>query len=289
MKLVRLLAWIPFSAALAVAEKGPSSDGAVAAPSEVRSTGVALRLLADHEQVARGSTFTVGLSLRHDADYHTYWRSPGLVGLPTSIEWNLPEGINAGPLLWPGPELSSMAQITVWGYERDVVLLTEVRVAPDFAGEVIPLRGKVSWMACAKGCFPGWSELLIEIPVGEARVKAGNSKLIAASREQIPVDLPPNWTFEARRIREEAGFRVEARLKGPRELVTKDLVFFCDDYQVNSNVPQHFTSGPKGLEMRFPVSDFAPDNATRFSGVLYHPDGWPGMKTKWLRVSADYR
>ena len=129
----------------------------------------------------------------------------------------------------------------------------------------------------------------VEIPVGEARVKAGNSELIAASREQIPVDLPPDWTFEARRIREEAGFRVEARLKGPRELVTKDLVFFCDDYQVNSNLPQHFTSGPKGLEMRFPVSDFAPDNATRFSGVLYHPDGWPGMKTKWLRVSADYR
>ena len=289
MKLPWTVGWISLAAALAAGAAPAEAGQAEAVTDRAKREGVALRLLADHARIAPGATLTAGLSLRHDPGYHTYWRSPGIVGLPTAIEWDLPAGVSAGPILWPGPELSKMGQITVWGYERDVVLLTEIKIAPEFAGKTIPLRAKVSWMACARRCHPGWIELQLEVPVGAAKLVPGAGALISAARKELPVGLPTGWSFEPERNREEEGDRVSAVLKGPRGFETRDIVFFCDDNQVNSELPQQIKSGPQGLlVMRFPVSEYAPEKATGLSGVLYHPGGWPGLDSRWLRVEAEY-
>lgn len=289
MKLCRVIALIPMLALHANAAP-KKTDAPSDANHEFKHESVVIRLLADQRIVSTGTTFTAGLHIQPAPGYHTYWHSPGLVGLPTAIEWQLPKGVKAGPLMWPGPETSKMANLTIWGYRRDVVLLCEISVDSCYAAETLPLRGKVRWMACAKGCHPNWVDLAISIPIGERQAASSDQELIEASRRELPACLPQGWTFSARKIQEEDGYRVEGSLHGPgiRDLDLSGVVFFCDDNQVNSNLKQDIQSDAKGLSMKFPVSELAPDNPTQLSGVLYHPGGWPGLNNTWLRVGGSY-
>ena len=51
-----------------------------------------------------GDTVLAGVRLKMAPKWHTYWRNAGESGGPTEIEWQLPEGITAGPIQWPVPE-----------------------------------------------------------------------------------------------------------------------------------------------------------------------------------------
>ena len=46
--------------------------------------------------MAAGQSFTVGVELRMDEGWHTYWQYTGDAGLPTSIEWDMPGGFEPG-------------------------------------------------------------------------------------------------------------------------------------------------------------------------------------------------
>src|SRR3954469_3312524 len=70
-----------------------------AGPSPVKAS-----LVAEVSSFTPGKPFLAGVRLQHDAGWHTYWKDPGDSGLPTTVAWNLPKGVTAGPLEWPEPQ-----------------------------------------------------------------------------------------------------------------------------------------------------------------------------------------
>src|SRR5262245_52486369 len=64
---------------------------------------VKAELVAASDAVVPGQPLQVGLKLTHEKDWHTYWQVPGDSGLPTRIDWQLPTGVQAGPIEWPHP------------------------------------------------------------------------------------------------------------------------------------------------------------------------------------------
>ncbi|MEM1442491.1 MAG: protein-disulfide reductase DsbD domain-containing protein [Verrucomicrobiota bacterium] len=252
----------------------------------IQKPGVTLQWLTDHDRIAPGDSFTVGLLIQHDPGFHTYWRSPGIVGLAPAIGWDLPEGITAGPIQWPGPEVTKMAKIVAWGYERDVLLTTTIKVDPDFSEAVIPLKSEVSWMACSDTCHPGWANLALEIPTGPSYPNQANAELFERAIDELPIHLPADWKFHLSTIASNESEWTVVQLESPEKLSADGAVFFCGDNQVNSDLPQTITETAGGLELRFPHSEFAPEDATVFEGLLFHPEGWPSLESRWVRVSA---
>src|SRR5262245_53837871 len=63
-----------------------------------------IELVSEVTSIVPGKPFYVGLHLQHQPGDHTYWRFPGIVGVPTGIKWELPEGFKAGPIEWPEPQ-----------------------------------------------------------------------------------------------------------------------------------------------------------------------------------------
>ena len=57
----------------------PSSKGA----------GADIQFASEVESIQPGVPFTMGLHVVPDKNYHTYWQYPGIVGLPTSVKWQL--------------------------------------------------------------------------------------------------------------------------------------------------------------------------------------------------------
>ena len=158
--------------------------------------GLKIELISSVDSIKPGGTFEVGLHIKHDQklfplnrlfpQYHTYWINPGVVGIPTEIKWKLPEGFTASKVQWPYPELSMMADIPCYGYERDVVLLYTITAPAKLSKKEVTLIGDASWMCCATYCYPGYSKLTLSIPVGDGTPKKSTTALFAQARKEIP-------------------------------------------------------------------------------------------------------
>ena len=110
-------------AALAMA--WPSAGHAAPAPP---SPLVRVELIADAQSIQPGQTLWVALHQTITPGWHTYWQNPGDSGLPTHIEWKLPAGVTAGPILWPAPLALPAGPLVNYGYEGEVYLPSTLSV-----------------------------------------------------------------------------------------------------------------------------------------------------------------
>ncbi|MGB7183538.1 MAG: protein-disulfide reductase DsbD domain-containing protein, partial [Burkholderiaceae bacterium] len=79
----------------------PTVAGAAQAIQRVGA--VEVELIASVDAVAPGQAFKLGLRLKHEPQWHTYWVNPGDSGLPTQFKLSLPSGFSAGDVAWPRP------------------------------------------------------------------------------------------------------------------------------------------------------------------------------------------
>ncbi len=248
----------------------------------------ALQLVSDQDGVVPGESVTVGLFLRHKAGYHTYWRAPGIVGVPTSIQWKLPPGFVPGPLEWPVPERIRMARHEAYGYERDVCLLTEIETPGEIEGDRLTIRARVSFMACARSCHPGWHDLELELPVvrkGEPERDRKWERFFTEQRREGPTEIPGSWERE---LAVEDGFlRLTLEADGRKFAGAEDVYFFCDRNLIHSDAPQEVERSRDGRRLSLVLrrSGFGPEDALTLSGLLYHDAGWPDLESKWLAIS----
>jgi thiol:disulfide interchange protein/DsbC/DsbD-like thiol-disulfide interchange protein len=151
------------------------SDGASKRPENQpgKPHQVHARLLTDHETVAPGQTIRVGLHLEQDAGWHTYWKSPGDIGLPTSISWATPPGVTVGPYAYPAPHKFELQGIVSYGYEDEVLLYTDMHFSADMPAGEVTVGLEASWLVCEVSCIPGQVSLQRQITVApEASVSA---------------------------------------------------------------------------------------------------------------------
>ncbi|MBT4098224.1 MAG: hypothetical protein HOM68_19550 [Gemmatimonadetes bacterium] len=124
---------------------------------------VQARLVLNKSDPLAGGPFTAAIVLQMDDHWHTYWEFSGDAGLPTKLEWQLPQGVEAGPLQWAGPtRYTESGDLTVFGYADQVVLLTPLTVDGDAArSHDVDLTVRVSWLVCAEICIPGDTTLSV--------------------------------------------------------------------------------------------------------------------------------
>jgi thiol:disulfide interchange protein DsbD len=103
----KLLA-IAFLSLVESAAGGPGVADAEERPAQGRH--VAVSLIAETRSIVPGRSFHVALRQQIEPGWHTYWLNPGDSGLPTTIEWSLPQDFKAGPILWPLPERIAYGQ-----------------------------------------------------------------------------------------------------------------------------------------------------------------------------------
>ncbi len=155
-------------------------------------TLVKATLLADTSAIVPGQPFEVGLLLETAPNWHTYWEYSGDAGIPTKLEWTLPEGFAAGPIQWPLPEhIAEPGGIDVYAYGEKVLLLVTIVPPADLKGTQIALHAKASWLVCEEICIPGSAELELSLPVAASATKQ-NEELFATFRSQLPsAEAPP--------------------------------------------------------------------------------------------------
>ncbi|MDZ4286960.1 MAG: protein-disulfide reductase DsbD family protein [Prosthecobacter sp.] len=258
--------------------------------------GIKLQLVPEVTAIKPGQAFYVGLLIQHEPGYHTYWRFPGIVGVPTTVAWQLPPGFQAGTLEYPEPEATKMFQIKAQGYERDVLLQCRITPPADLkTGQPVKLAGQASWMACARSCHPGTLGLSLELPVTEET--AYDSRWRPLFEKERAAYCHPSEAWAASAV--ENAMTVTVKLK-PRSAhahafadqgTAQKVIFFTEDGWINSDEPQQASLAPDGtLTLVLRRSDVFLGKAppTKLHGIVQRPDGWlAGGKLRSMSLSPD--
>lgn len=179
-------------------------------------------LIAEKSAVEPGKTITVAVVEKIEPDWHTYWINPGDSGEPTSIDWTLPQGYAAGPILWPLPHVIAVGPLAEYGYDDSVVLLTDIRVPDQLEGDSVTLSAKVSYLVCREICVPEETHVALTLPVARDGTATPSefAGQIEKARAVLPVALPGTATYSANKAKEALRLTVstdEKVLQGVRE------------------------------------------------------------------------
>lgn len=146
------------------------------------------------EGVSPGKPLWLGLQIKHQPEWHTYWKNPGDSGLPITLEWTLPQGLVAGDIEWPIPHKIPLGNLANYGYEGTVLLPVPVTVTSAFAGGALPgarlqVRLKGSWLVCRKECIPEEGDFALDLPVAGSTALHGAD--FEAARKAAPRPIAP--------------------------------------------------------------------------------------------------
>lgn len=139
------------------------SSAAFAAPAHP----VKASLISELKGFQPGQVITVGLLLKTDAGWHTYWKDPGDAGLPTTIELTLPNGFEHSGILWPkAKKFIEPGGLVGYGYAGATLLPIEIRTPKSYTGTNFAVEASADWLVCREVCIPGSAKLALTIPLG---------------------------------------------------------------------------------------------------------------------------
>ena len=224
-------------------------------------------LLAEITSIRPGEPFTVALRVTLDPGWHTYWINGGDAGLPLAVQWKLPAGFVAGTLQWPAPKQIPLAPLMSYGYEDQLVVLTEI-TPPDRprAATGAKMTAVADWLVCADVCLPAMGEAALSLPESE-RPPAVDPRwvdVMAQTRRQLPQE-PEGWSTRAWST--DQGYVLEV-MPGPGIEMAAPYFYIDEIGVVEHAASQRVVREGNGVRLLVPRSEFALDDPPLMRGVL---------------------
>ncbi len=225
-------------------------------------------LIAEQDAIQPGVPFTLGLHMRMDPGWHSYWQNPGDSGEATEIEWALPAGFTTGPMQWPFPESIDVPPLRSYGYSDEVLLMTEITPPADVQpGTSVELSGIAYWLICEEICLPAEEAISLTLPVREA---ADDVAANASHFEEAHANLPVkdfNWFVAA--TRNTGSYVLQITPPGTFTDSLEALYFFsAENTAIEHAAPQPLTRNGDTYLLAMQQSEYATGPANRLQGVL---------------------
>jgi suppressor for copper-sensitivity B len=164
----------------------PAGSLNAAASDSFSNPAVEARLITAENGVTPGATsLSAGLQLQLGENWKTYWRSPGEVGIPPSVDWSGSQNVAEVSFLWPAPERFTAFGIENFGYHNEVVF--PLRITLSNVGAPVRLNARVTLLTCSTVCVPQDFTLSLALP-NASGIDAAAGKLIAAYAARVPDD-----------------------------------------------------------------------------------------------------
>src|SRR6202171_1815877 len=258
---------------------GVSVRVADAAP--VRTAHVEAEIVAEQSALIPRRPTTVALRLVMERGWHTYWQNAGDSGLPTTLAWKLPDGLKAGPIQWPAPHALPVGPLVNYGYEGEVLLLSEIAAVPDFlSGKTVTLSARADWLVCKEICIPEGGDLSLSLPVranaAQVQRDARWSDAIAKARATLPRPAD-DWSVTAtgRGSTGELHLAVQGVPTPGRESsvhIAGSHLFPYVEVQSEASAAQSLTRQGADWSMSLPVASQRVGEFKRVAGVLVSGD-----------------
>jgi thiol:disulfide interchange protein DsbD len=154
-----------------------------------------VQLVSEVSAFRPGEPFWVALRLQLRDGWHTYWRNPGDSGLATTIDWELPAGVEVSAIHWPYPERIPFGPLMNYGYHQETYLLS--RISPPAEWSVttpLTLRAQATWLVCQEDCIPEEAALSLTLPAVETEAVVDGRWVDAFARTRRALPMPSPWS-----------------------------------------------------------------------------------------------
>ncbi|MBD1391023.1 thioredoxin family protein [Neiella sp. HB171785] len=173
----------------------------LALPAQAYSSGpqqhphIEVELVAEHSVWAPGTTQWLGLAMRPESHWHTYWKNPGDSGIPTELSFTVvateangdsSTALQVGAINWPTPQRIVISDITNFGYYHDSLLMVAVELPSTLTANEITIELSASWLVCKESCIPGDGTFKLSVPLAEQATLSPFVDLFAHTRAQLP-------------------------------------------------------------------------------------------------------
>ena len=238
-----------------------AASSAAAQPGNDR---VATRLVAEREAARPGETVRLAVVFDIDPGWHLYWRNPGDTGVAPTVDLTLPDGVQAGPLLWPTPEryIHGGGMLLDYIYEHRLTLVVPLHLASDLeSGATLTIDADVEFLVCREACIPGWTAVSRTLTVGEAgATESAAGAIFDAFDAAAPA---PASAAEARGVTTNwTGRTLEITAPG-----AEAMTFYPDEPRVGGPIDPKTACVAEGDRLQIEYGETASD-AGRVTGVL---------------------
>jgi thiol:disulfide interchange protein DsbD len=229
-----------------------AASASVASAKAQDENHVAVTLISEQTALVPGKTAWLGIVLKHQPHWHTYWVNPGDSGLPTKLRWQLPPGFKAGDIVWPAPQRFTAAEVYNFGYAEQVLLPVPVEIPVDAKpGTPARLAVEAKWLVCREECIPGKATLKMSVPVAaSASADRRWSKLFAGARARQPQSAA--WSADARLN----GERIDVVLHGTDLPPAAALDAYTPQMRVLACAPPQVSQDGDALHLSFAKSEY---------------------------------
>jgi len=251
---------------------------------------VATQLVSEVVHVQNGQPFWVGIHLKMDPEWHTYWENPGEAGLATSVEWDLPEGFQISSLHWPVPQKFELNGFVNYGYENEVLLMAMVTPPSNLeVDQNVSIKANVNWLECKESCIPSEAQHILTLPVVNHTPEWTPEwhTYFQKSRLDHPITTQA-WQVTAHYHNNDLGLLIIGKEDNLPPL-KDNISFFSKNPDIHLNKDQSLIRLKQGYFLKLiPSDEFKPGEKSTLSGILYNPNGWlKDHPAKALTIHSD--
>lgn len=154
-----------------------------------------VRLISATTAVGDLEAIPLGVEVKLQPGWKTYWRSPGDAGIPPQVDFTGSTNVASTVFRWPVPARFLYYDLETFGYKKEVVF--PIDVALERPGEPALLRARVDMLICDDVCIPHTMNVSLDLPGGPAAA-SDHVNLINQYSVQVPGDgAAVGLTFEA--------------------------------------------------------------------------------------------
>jgi suppressor for copper-sensitivity B len=205
----------------------------------------------------------LGVQVRLEAGWKTYWRMPGEAGIPPTFEWTGSDNLAQTELSWPAPQRVDIGGIDSLIYQDEVVF--PIRATPTRTDRPLALRLKLTLGICKDICIPAEADLALDLVPGELRATAW-AATIAAYAAKVPVPAATRGIEFAAGVAPGPGGagQVTVMVRAGAPLNAPDLIVEGPETHYFSRGQSAVADGGKTVLFRVPVS--GPQGAAALAG-----------------------
>ncbi|ALG66861.1 protein-disulfide reductase DsbD family protein [Beggiatoa leptomitoformis] len=231
----------------------------------IRGEHIEVELIAEVTSGKAGDSFWLALRLQPDVNWHTYWRNSGDSGMPPSVKWQVPDGVQVGEFQWAYPQRIPFAHLMNFGYSAENYLLAQVTIPAQYTATTLAIQAKARWLVCETICVPGDANLTLSLPISTATPTPDARWQTAFANTRAALPIPVEW--QARFNFADNALIIQIQTDMLNNLQT--IAFFPNDKDLIQNAaPQMLMQEADNLFLRIPQHPFFNTPPAQLSGVL---------------------
>lgn len=242
----------------------------------VETPSVSAQLVFAEDGVGSNAiTLSGALILDLEPGWKTYWRSPGEVGLPPTLDWSESTNIRSVDMMWPAPKRFDAFGIDNFGYEDRVVF--PLQVVLETRGREVDADLALDLLVCSDICVPQSVDLSVSLPRGQA-MDSTASQMIATALSTVPNESLPAYVTRLDAFIDADVSEIVLEMETARPLLEFDFFPDLGPDAALGRVDIRIAPDARLIWARFPINYANPDTLSQMT-VTVVEDGVQAFTT----------